>query len=221
MLLTDLIQAEAECCSPAARELLDRLCAGDEERFRQFVLRHGVTMRRVAAMVTGNSTLAEDAVQETWLAVMKGLPGFAGRSSFRTWVFRILVNRARTLASREWRSIPVSQLPAPSQAADPLAHRFDHPEHPGHWTIMPLPEWGRSPEQDVLNGEVRDLVAKAIAVLPTAQREVITLRDVEGWPAAEVCNVCGLSEVHQRVLLHRARTRVRAALEAWYLERRR
>ena len=200
----------------AGAALLEERLAFDEERFTQFVLRNGVAMRRVAALITGNAALAEDAVQETWLAVLKGRHAFQGRSSLRTWVFRILVNRARTLLARERRMIPVSQLRAENED-DPFAGRFEHPGSPGHWTVMPLPEWGRDPEQDVLAGEVREVINRAIARLAPAQREVITLRDVEGWGAAEVCNVLEVSEVHQRVLLHRARTRVRAALEAYYL----
>ena len=193
---------------------------GDDERFTQFVRQNGAQMRRVAALITGNAALAEDAVQETWLAVLKGCRAFEGRSSPRTWVFRILVNRARTLLARERRLVPVSQLKAENEE-DPLAGRFEHPDHPGHWTVMPLPEWGRDPEADALSGELRAVIGRAIARLAPAQREVITLRDVEGWGAAEVCNVLGVSEVHQRVLLHRARTRVRAALEAYYLGERR
>ena len=200
----------------AGAALVEQL-VGDEGQLTQFVQRNSVAMGRVAAMITGNAALAEDAVQETWLAVLKGIHAFQGRSSLRTWVFRILVNRARTLLARERRMIPVSQLRAENED-DPFAGRFEHPGHPGHWTVMPLPEWGRDPEADALSGEVREVLSRAIARLVPAQREVITLRDVEGWDSGEVCNVLGVSEVHQRVLLHRARTRVRAALEAYYLK---
>lgn len=185
--------------SAAARDesqLVEALKQRDEEAFADFVVKHAATMRRVAAAVTRNAVLAEEAVQDTWLAVLKGIGRFEARASLRTWIFRILVNRARTLVARESRSRP---LPGENDEVPEQLFRY--------------------PDDVVLRGELRDIVRGAVGRLPAAQAEVITLRDIEGWDAAEVCSVLGLTEVNQRVLLHRARAKVRAVLEA-YLPRR-
>ena len=142
-----------------------------------------------------------------------GIERFEGRSSFKTWLFRILVNRARTRSELEGRTVPFSALETNEPSVP--AERFfgaEHPEWPGHWSVPPR-SWGASPERELLSKETLELVENAIAALAPAQRQVITLRDVEGWSSEEVCNVLGISETNQRVLLHRARAKVRAALE--------
>jgi RNA polymerase sigma-70 factor (ECF subfamily) len=144
-------------------------------------------------------------VQEAWLAVVEGLDRFQGRSSLRTWIYRIVANIARTRAVRESRATPFSAFEhEEGPSVDPERFAPD-----GHWSTPPEP-W-----RPLLGAEVRELVERAIATLPQTQRQVITLRDVEGWSADEVCNVLELSETNQRVLLHRARSKVRAALEAY------
>jgi RNA polymerase sigma-70 factor (ECF subfamily) len=196
------------------------LCAavrrGDEEAFKELVSRNHAAMLRVAMAYCRDHSVAEEVTQDTWLAVLRGLEDFEGRSSLRTWIFRILVNRARTRAQREARSVAFSRLGGledENLAPEPPPERFRHPRAPGHWTEA-LRAWDPSPEDEVVAGETRRVLEDAIAALPPTQRAVVTLRDVEDWSADEVCNALGLSAVHQRVLLHRARLRLRRALEA-------
>jgi RNA polymerase sigma-70 factor (ECF subfamily) len=170
---------------------------------------HGALLRRARAFLPGPA--AEDAVQDTWAAALQGLARFEGRSSPRTWLFRILANRARTRRARERRSVPFSALEreegAGALAAEPLRLAA------GGWTDPPGPE-DASPEALLLGAETRAALESALARLPPRQRAVITLRDVEGLGAEEAREVLQLSESNQRVLLHRARARVRAALQA-------
>ncbi len=176
-------------------------------------------MIRLALSYVRSRAVAEEVVQEAWLGVFKGLDRFEGRSSLRTWIFRILTNTAKTRAEREGRTVPLSSLGGPDDESAVALDRFlgdDHPRWPGHWAEPPR-RWDGIPESRLLSAETRARIAAAIDVLPPQQRQVISLRDVEGWPADEVCNVLGLSETNQRVLLHRARAQVRAALEE-YLE---
>jgi RNA polymerase sigma-70 factor (ECF subfamily) len=160
-------------------------------------------------------------VQETWLAVLKAIDGFEQRSSLKTWLYRILMNIARTRGVRESRSIPFSSAAgALDEGAEPTfaADRFrppGDPEWPGHWAAFP-PDWEHQPESRLLASETMVLVAGAIERLPPAQREVLTLRDVDGWSSREVCNALGLTETNQRVLLHRGRAKVRSALERYF-----
>jgi RNA polymerase sigma-70 factor (ECF subfamily) len=162
--------------------------------------------------------VAEDVAQEVWLGVVRGIGRFEGRSSLRTWIFRILANQARTRARREARSVPFSSLAGPGgdgPTVDP--DRFlgaDHPAFPGHWASPPR-SWEGMPEQELLAGETRERVQNAIDMLPASQRAVISLRDVEGWSSPEVCDLLDISEGNQRVLLHRARATVREALEEY------
>jgi RNA polymerase sigma-70 factor (ECF subfamily) len=160
--------------------------------------------------------VAEEVVQETWLGVLRGLDRFEGRSSLRTWVFRIAANIARTRAVRERRSLPFSSLPgADEPAVDP--DRFlpaGDPRFPGGWARGPA-AW-ELPEERLLAGETREIIRAAIEALPPAQRLVVTLRDVEGWSADEACAALALTDGNQRVLLHRARSKLRAALERHY-----
>lgn len=205
---------------PASDEsaLLAALRRGDEAAFVELVGRHQRAMLRVASSYVPSRAVAEEVVQEAWLGVLQGLARFEGRSSLKTWIFRILVNRARTRGEREGRSSPFSDL-APADAEGPTVDpdRFLPAGHPdaGWWVGHPA-SWEGAPEQRLLAGEARGQIEAAIAALPEAQRTVISLRDVEGWDSAEVCALLGISEGNQRVLLHRARARVRRAL-AHYL----
>jgi RNA polymerase sigma-70 factor (ECF subfamily) len=194
--------------------LLPALRAGDERAFLALAGRYHAAMLRVARLHVSSAAAAEDAVQEAWLGVLKGLATYEGRASLRGWIFSIVGNCARRRGAAEARAVPLSAL-APEGEHEPAVppERFlgeDHPDWPGHWASPPEP-W---PEARVLAREAAALAHGAIEALPPAQREVITLRDVEGLDAAEVCALLGISEGNQRVLLHRARSKVRAALEA-------
>jgi RNA polymerase sigma-70 factor, ECF subfamily len=187
--------------------LLERLRAGDDRAFDELVARHDGALRRVARTYVRTDAAAADVVQETWLGVIRGLDGFEGRSSLRTWIFRILVNRARTQAVREARDLPFSSLEDDDRrAVEPSAFG---PE--GHWSSAPARLDGE-PETNLLSAELRAHLLQAIDGLAPAQRAVITLRDLVGLNADEVCDMLELSEGTQRVLLHRARSHVRAAL---------
>jgi RNA polymerase sigma-70 factor (ECF subfamily) len=198
--------------------LLAQLRSGDERAFVALVDRYQPLMLRVALGYVRTSAVAEEVVQETWLGVLDGLDRFEGRSTLKTWLFRILTNRAKTRGERESRTTPFSSLSSDDEdgpAVDP--DRFLPPDHarwPGHWSAAPA-DWERLPDQRLLAAETLGCVRDAIEQLPGRQQEVIVLRDVEGWSADEVCDALGVSEVNQRVLLHRARSKVRRALEAY------
>jgi RNA polymerase sigma-70 factor (ECF subfamily) len=201
--------------------LLGRLRAGDEDAFATLVARHHPAMLRVARLHVRDAQAAEEVVQETWLIVVKGIAGFEERSTLRTWIFRILTNRAKTRGVREARTTPFSALVraetgGEEPAVDPS--RFQGPDGPwpGHWAAAPS-AFEQRPDDRLIAAETLERLHEAIDHLPAAQREIIRLRDVEGWPAAEVCELFQLSQGNQRVLLHRARSKVRAALET-YLE---
>jgi RNA polymerase sigma-70 factor, ECF subfamily len=201
------------------RRTVAALLAGDEAAFQALVERYHGSLLRLAMAYVRPRSAAEEVVQDTWLGVLRGLPTFEGRSSLRTWIYRILVNQARTRGVRERRSVPFSSLAgADEPAVDP--DRFvpaSHPAYAGHWSAAPH-AWDDLPEAMLLASETRAEVLRAIEELPPQQREVITLRDVEGWSAAEVREALELSEANQRVLLHRARAKVRARLEAYLSE---
>jgi len=201
------------------RELLASLRAGDERAFATLVDRHGAAMLRVARLYVRDRAAAEEAVQEAWLGVLRGIERFEGRSSLRTWLLRIVANVARTKGVREARSVPFSALGDDGPSVPEERFRGPDDRWAGHWASPPQ-DWGR-PEQELLSAETRGQLAEAIDALPDAQRRVISLRDVQGWSADEVCNVLGLSETNQRVLLHRARTKVRAALDEYLTGRER
>jgi RNA polymerase sigma-70 factor, ECF subfamily len=200
--------------------LLTGLRGREEGAFEELISMYSSPLLRVAMSYTGSRAVAEEVVQETWLGVLHGLDRFQGRSSLKTWIFKILTNTATTRASRERRSVPFSALAAREaeeggSSVDP--ERFFPPDHarfPGHWALGPT-RW-QTPEEGLLSGETRELVLRAIERLPAAQRTVITLRDIEGWPPEEVCEALEVSEGNQRVLLHRARSKVRAALEQYF-----
>jgi RNA polymerase sigma-70 factor, ECF subfamily len=195
-------------------QLVAALRAGDEEAFRTVVREWHSSMLRVAQIFVPTRSLAEEVVQETWLRVLGALDRFEGRSSLKTWVFRILVNTAKTRAQREGRVVPFSSLHDPARIPEAAVEpeRFlpdDHDRHPGGWSAPPR----ALPEERLVASETREVIAAAVEKLPANQRAVISLRDVEGWSADEVRNALDLSEVNQRVLLHRARAKVRSALE--------
>ncbi len=195
-------------------QLVAALRAGDEEAFRLIVRDWHSPLLRVAQIFVPTRALAEEVVQETWLRVLGALDRFEGRSSLKTWVFRIAVNTAKTRAQREGRVIPFSSLHDPSRIPEAAVEpeRFlpdDHERHPGGWSAPPR----HLPEERLIAAETRQAIAAAIAALPASQRAVISLRDVDGWSSEEVRNALDITEVNQRVLLHRARAKVRQALE--------
>jgi len=202
-------------------QLLARLRAGDESAFRVLVGRHDRAMRRLARTFVASQAVADEVVQETWLAVIQGLEGFEGRASLKSWMFRILVNRAQTRGAREQRTTPFSSLapaePEEGPTVDP--DRFLPPGHPvaGYWSLTPN-RFFELPEERLLAQETAQIVARAIGRLPDRQKQVIGLRDVEGWEAEEVCQSLDLTPANQRVLLHRARAAVRAELEEYFAE---
>ena len=195
--------------------LVEALRRGDEQAFASLVRRYHASLLRLAMSYVATREQAEDAVSETWLGVLKGIDRFEGRSSLKTWIFRILVNRAKTKGVREQRSVPFSSLGSEGDGgeAEPSVDpgRF---APAGNWSAPPQ-SWEGLPEDRLLSGEAKTVVDDAIARLPDMQRAVITLRDVQGFTAEEARDVLGLTEVNQRVLLHRARSKVRARLEEY------
>jgi RNA polymerase sigma-70 factor (ECF subfamily) len=223
------VQREVERVAPAGSapadeaQLVEALRRGDEATFVALLERYHGALVRLATVYVGDRVVAEEVAQETWLGVLQGLDRFEARSSLKTWIFHILTNRAKTRAQREGRSVPFSALWDPDTApAEPAVEpeRFlpaDHPRWPRHWASRPQ-SWDDLPEERLLSRETGARLQEAIAALPPSQREVLTLRDVEGWTAGEVCNTLGISETNQRVLLHRARSKVRRALERYLSE---
>jgi RNA polymerase sigma-70 factor (ECF subfamily) len=195
------------------RRLVSALKKGDERAFLALVDRHSSALLRLARMYVSSRAVAEEVVQETWLGVLKGIDRFEERSSLSTWIYRILVNTAKTRGERESRSLPFSAVAgADEPTVDP--DRFFPPDDPSRangWALGPA-RWP-TPEEELAAGETREVILRAIEALAPGQRQVITLRDLEGWPSQEVCNALEISETNQRVLLHRARAKVRTALE--------
>jgi RNA polymerase sigma-70 factor (ECF subfamily) len=214
-------KSEGSVASAEDLQLVQALRAGDEVAFMMLVERYGPAMLRLARMYVPTRAVAEDVVQEAWLGVLKGLDGFQGRSSLRTWIFRILVNTAKTRGQRESRSIPFSSLwspdPESEPAVEPERFRPAGDSSPYGWLDGPT-SWEGVPEDRLLSQETMDHVRASIDDLPPNQREVIRLRDVLGWSSEEVCDALDISATNQRVLLHRARSKVRAALERYFQE---
>ncbi|MBK9518334.1 MAG: sigma-70 family RNA polymerase sigma factor [Anaeromyxobacter sp.] len=196
------------------RTILARLRAGDRAAFAQLVGLHGGAMLRVAMSFLRERAKAEEVVQDAWLALLDGLDGFEERASLRTWLFSILVNKARTRAVREGRTLPFSALADSGEAQgwEAAAGGFDQA---GRWREPPGTWSEENPERLAMGAETRALLEAEIARLPDAQRTVLTLRDVEGLEAEEVCTLLGISAANQRVLLHRARSKVRQALQGY------
>ena len=196
-------------------DLLARLRAGDERAFEYVVDANHSRMLAIARTYVKTLAVAEEVVQEAWVGVLDGLDRFEGRSSLRFWILRILVNKAITRGRRETRSIPFSSLADADQAAPAVEPERFRPRGgacPGHWNGFPM-NWSTLPEDRVLGRESVEVAKLAIEGLPVAQRRVIAMRDVAGFSAEEVCEVLDISAGNQRVILHRARSRVRAALE--------
>ena len=197
------------------QQLLERLRGGDEQAFTQLVDRCHATMLAVAQAHVRSRAIAEEVVQEAWMGVIRGLDGFEGRSSLKTWVLRITVNTAKTRGVREARTVPFTSLAAEGEDEPAVdADRFRGPEdrYPGGWKAFPA-NWHQLPDETLQQRQALELIVAAITALPPAQRAVIRMRDVEGYSPEEVCAALDVSEGNQRVLLHRARSRVRAALE--------
>ena len=198
----------------AELELVQRLRAGDERAFEALVSAHYATMLAVAQTYVRSRAVAEEVVQEAWVGVLRGLDRFEGRSSLKTWILRIVANTAKTRGVREARSVPFASLEPEGAEAAVEPERFCGPGEAfaGHWRRYPR-DWERLPEDVLFDRETLQVVVAAIAALPPAQRTVIGMRDVEGCGPEEVCEALEINEGNQRVLLHRARSRVRAALE--------
>ena len=185
--------------------LLERLRAGDEDAFLELVARHQSMLLRMARSFVSSSAVAEEVVQDTWLGVVRGIDDFAGRSTLRTWLLRILVNRARSTGVREARSVAIGDAAPAVDSA-----RFDAS---GGW-MAPPEHWVEASEERLLAEGAADSIRAALAELPARQREVVMLRDIDGLSGQEVCDALDISEANQRVLLHRGRSRLRQSLES-------
>ena len=195
-------------------EIVAALQAGDRQVFRSLVEDLNPGLTRMARTYV-SPALADEVVQETWMAVVKSIGGFEQRSTLKTWIYRIMLNKVRTLAKRETKVVPFTSV-GPLHDQDRPAVEPDRLVHPdfghGYWPEAPV-RWDMLPAERLESLDVTDRIRDAIAQLPEAQREVLSLRDVEGWTGPEVCAMLGISAVNQRVLLHRARTALRAMLE--------
>jgi RNA polymerase sigma-70 factor, ECF subfamily len=203
-------------------QIVEALRSGNEAAFVSLIDRYHASMLRLAMAFVPSQAVAEEVAQEAWMGVLQGLNRFEGRSSLKTWIFRILTNCAKTRAQREGRSIPFSSLPEfnsdlSEPAVDPERFRGPDQQWPGHWVSFPR-SWDEIPEERILSQETLACIQEAIDDLPPGQREVITLRDIEGWASDETCTLLGVSEANQRVLLHRARSKVRRAVEKYFEE---
>ena len=183
---------------------MERLRAGDEQTFIDLVGRHHDAMVRVARSFVPNHAVAEEVVQDTWLAVLRGMDGFEGRSSFQTWLYRILINRARSAGVREHRHVPIRDQ---ESSVDPS--RFDED---GQWSLPPEP-WGDDLDERLRAEELSASMWSALDELPVRQRSVVALRDLEGMRSSDVCELLDITKANQRVLLHRGRSRMREVLE--------
>ncbi len=198
--------------------LIAALRAGDEAAFSALVERYQASMVRIAGIYVADDDAAEEVTQETWVALLRGLDRFEGRSSLKTWLFTILTNRAKTRAARDGRSVRLELEDSLEESSTVPSWRFqmmDDSGRVGHWTEAGAPRPWNQPEAQFLAGETRAVIDAAIERLPPNQRAVISLRDIEGFTSDDVCNMLSISETNQRVLLHRARSRVRQALEVY------
>jgi RNA polymerase sigma-70 factor (ECF subfamily) len=200
-------------------EVVAALRRGDEEAFTALVSEHSASLLRVAQDFVNTRAVAEEVVQETWLSLLKGIDGFEGRSSLKTWLFRILVHKAKARGAKEARTIPFSSLTVDDDERAVPEDRFFGADNrwAGHWASPPVP-LSSVPESHILAREARDRIAAALETLPERQRIVVKLRDVAGWDAPEVCEALDLTALNQRVLLHRGRAKLRAALERYLRE---
>lgn len=202
------------------RILIQKLRSRDEYAFVELVQSYYGYLLPLANFFVSNKAVAEEVVQEAWMAVLTGIDRFEERSSFKTWISRIVMNLARTRGVRENRMVAFSEF-AGSEAAvaepavDPDRFQTGSGDYPDHWSVVPRP-WNFDPETQLLSHETMSVLDEAVELLPQAQRLVLTMRDIQGWSAVEVCNALEISETNQRVLLHRARSKVRGTLENYY-----
>jgi len=221
--VSEVVEIDGGSAPPRAEEeLLDALRRGDEASFAALIQMHHPMLLRLARMYLRDQSVAEDVVQETWLGFLESLDRFEGRASIKTWIYRILLNTAKKRLRRDGRSIPFSslgdRLDGPAEpAVDPDRFRGPEDKWPHHWLNAPA-DWSGLPENRLVSNETIGIAERAIDSLAPAQREVITLRDIEGWTSDEVCNVLGITDTNQRVLLHRARSKVRRELEKYFDE---
>jgi RNA polymerase sigma-70 factor, ECF subfamily len=200
-------------------QLRNRLLAGDEDAFRRVVAAWGPGMLHVAGSYISSRASAEEAVQDAWIAVLSGLAGFQGRSSLRTWAFRVLINTAKARALREARTVPVPVADADGAPAPGAGRHPRDAQAAGRWTSVAAPHaWHEAPEPAALAAEARRALVEALVKLPHRQRSVVTLRDVYGYTSAEACDLLDLSPANQRVLLHRGRAALRDGLGSYYAE---
>jgi RNA polymerase sigma-70 factor (ECF subfamily) len=198
--------------------LIDALRAGDERSFAELVDTHASSMLRVARLFVRSHAVAEEVVQETWIQILGAIDAFEGRSSLRTWIFVILGNCARRRAEREGRYVAFTARQTEHAEPSVDASRFfreDHPRWGGMWSTL-VNGWQNVPDDELLSNEARARIIEAVEALPTNYATVFTLRDIEGWDSHDVCTLLGISAANQRVLLHRARSRIRAALEEYF-----
>lgn len=216
------VRAESEGVAPdidpAEAVLIARLRAGYEDAFNELIDRYYPLTARVARHYVRTHAVAEEVVQEAWMGVIQGLKRFEGRSTLKTWILRIVANVARKRARQEARSVPLSSLAVETDdGVDISRFRGDSDAFPGHWNSYPA-HWGGLPDAAAAARETLDVVRAAIEALPEMQRLVITLRDIDGWEGPEIAEALDLSAANQRVLLHRARSKVRAALERHFAD---
>jgi len=202
------------------QQLIARLKARDENAFVELVERHYGYLLPLADFYVSDQAVAEEVVQEAWLAVLKGIDRFEGRASFKTWISQIVINLARTRGVRESRMVSFSEFTddetgRSEPAVDPLQFQIATAEYPDHWSVAPRP-WNASPESQLLTSETMTVLYDAVDLLPETQRLVLTLRDINGYTPEEVCNILSITETNQRVLLHRARSKVRGIVDDHY-----
>src|SRR5439155_3310343 len=203
--------------SPEDLALVERLKVGDDLAFMMLVEQHQAAMLRIARMYVSSQAVAEEVVQDAWVGILRGLDRFEGRSSLRTWMYRILANIAKTRGQRESRSVPFSSLAGNDLEEPAVDESWFHPAGhgaEGGWSTLPR-DWRGFPEDRLLAGETLGVIRDAIEMLPPMQAEVIRLRDVLGWSSEDVRNALEISETNQRVLLHPARSKVRGAIERY------
>jgi len=199
-------------------QTIELLLEGDEMTFMALVEQNQPSMLRIAQMYVSSRAVAEEVVQEAWIGILRGLPAFEGRSSLRTWMYKIVANLAKTRGVRESRSLPFSALAGDNDdPVDPSWFQGPEDPFPGGWRAFPN-DWRGIPEDRLLARETLAHVSQALDAMPPMQAEVVRLRDVLGWSSDEVCNTLDLTETNQRVLLHRGRTRIRRVLGTYLSE---
>lgn len=207
--------------APPDEEMLPRIRQGDEAAFCELVERYNASLIRVARSYVKDQSVAEEVAQEAWIGFLKGLDRFEGRAALRTWLFRILTNKAKDRVQKDRRYLPLSSLVKTETMGDDPAldpELFQGPDEikPGHWSSWAPGRWARDPEQKLLTKEVMARAEAAIAELPEVQRAVLTLRDLQGFTSEEACGILDITETNQRVLLHRGRSKVRQALDRYF-----